>query len=117
MGARIVCRLAGQVNRIDKLRVAAIEGRMRMAKWLGCVFAALLPLLAAAQGYPDRPVRIVVPLTPGGSPDTLARILAQGLQAGSGHPVVVENRPGGNQNIGADLVAKSAPDGATLLLA
>src|SRR5882672_2332525 len=77
----------------------------------------MLSALAHAQAYPDRPVRIVVPLTPGGSPDTLARILAQGLQGVWPQPVVVENRPGGNQNIGADLVAKSAPDGYTWLLA
>jgi tripartite-type tricarboxylate transporter receptor subunit TctC len=67
--------------------------------------------------HAQAPVRIVVPLTAGGSPDTLARVLAQELQAAGGRPVVVENRPGGNQNIGADLVAKSAPDGRTWLLA
>src|SRR5258707_542489 len=67
--------------------------------------------------YAQAPVRIVVPLTAGGSPDTLARVLAQELQAASGRPHVVENRPGGNQNIGAELVARSAPDGRTWLLA
>ena len=73
--------------------------------------------LAAAQSYPERPVRIIVPLTPGGSPDTIARAIAQGLQGVWPHPVVVENRPGGSQNIGADLVAKAPPDGYTWLLA
>jgi tripartite-type tricarboxylate transporter receptor subunit TctC len=58
-----------------------------------------------------------VPLTPGGSPDTIARAIAQGLQGVWAQPVVVENRPGGSQNIGADLVAKSPPDGYTWLLA
>ena len=67
--------------------------------------------------HAQAPVRIVVPLTAGGSPDILARVLAQALQVDSGRPVVVENRPGGNQNIGAELVAKSAPDGRTWLLA
>jgi tripartite-type tricarboxylate transporter receptor subunit TctC len=62
-------------------------------------------------------VRIIVPLTPGGSPDTIARAIAQGLQGVWPQPVVVENRPGGSQNIGSDLVAKSAPDGYTWLLA
>ena len=78
---------------------------------------SLFSLAALAQGYPERPIRIIVPLTPGGSPDTIARALAQGLQPVWPQPVVVENRPGGSQNIGADLVAKSAPDGYTWLLA
>ncbi len=73
--------------------------------------------VAVAQGFPDRPLRIIVPLPPGGSPDTIARSLAQGLQSVWTQPVVVENRTGGSQNIGADAVAKSAPDGHTWLLA
>ena len=88
-----------------------------MARWLVRAFLAGYSLCAQAQGFPERPVRIIVPLTPGGSPDTLARVLAQGLQPVWAQPVVVENRPGGNQNIGSDLVAKSAPDGHTWLLA
>jgi len=72
---------------------------------------------APAQNFPERPVKIIVPLTPGGSPDTIARALAQGLQGVWPHPVVVENRPGGSQNIGSELVAKSPPDGYTWLLA
>jgi tripartite-type tricarboxylate transporter receptor subunit TctC len=87
-----------------------------MKRWLLAV-AFLVPIVALAQGFPERPVRIIVPLTPGGSPDTIARALAQGLQPVWPQPVVVENRPGGSQNIGADLVAKSAPDGYTWLLA
>lgn len=79
-------------------------------------FAALFTIAAAAQSFPERPVRIIVPLPPGGSPDTIARTIAQGLQGIWPHPVVVENRTGGSQNIGADLVAKSAPDGHTWLL-
>jgi len=78
---------------------------------------ALLSSVAFAQGFPERPIRIVVPLPPGGSPDTIARSLAQGLQNVWTQPVVVENRTGGNQNIGADAVAKSPPDGHTWLLA
>jgi tripartite-type tricarboxylate transporter receptor subunit TctC len=80
-------------------------------------FLAIFSLLAGAQGFPERPVRIIVPLTPGGSPDTIARALAQGLQGAWSQPVVVENRTGGSQNIGSDLVAKSPPDGYTWLLA
>jgi tripartite-type tricarboxylate transporter receptor subunit TctC len=88
-----------------------------MRKWLllGC-FALLSPL-ACAQNYPERPIRIVVPLPPGGSPDTIARVLSQGLQAVWSQPLVVENRTGGSQNIGAEVVAKSPPDGYTWLLA
>src|SRR3954454_25268828 len=88
-----------------------------MKRWLMLACAALLPGLAGAQGFPERPVRIIVPLTPGGSPDTIARAIAQGLQGVWAQPAVVENRPGGSQNIGADLVAKSPPDGYTWLLA
>src|SRR5437870_13006964 len=88
-----------------------------MRKWLLLGFFALLSPLAGAQTYPERPIRIIVPLTPGGSPDTIARSIAAGLQNVWPQPVVVENRPGGSQNIGADLVAKSAPDGHTWLLA
>ena len=80
-------------------------------------FVALFSTIAAAQGFPERPVRIIVPLTPGGSPDTIARSVAASLQNVWTQPVVVENRPGGSQNIGADMVAKSAPDGHTWLLA
>jgi tripartite-type tricarboxylate transporter receptor subunit TctC len=77
----------------------------------------LFSTFAAAQGFPERPVRIIVPLTPGGSPDTIARAIAAGLQGVWPQPVLVENRPGGSQNIGSDLVAKSPPDGHTWLLA
>ena len=87
-----------------------------MKRWMVTALA-LVAGFAVGQSFPERPVRIVVPLTPGGSPDTIARSLAQGLQGVWPQPVVVENRPGGSQNIGADVVAKSAPDGYTWLLA
>src|SRR3954464_10203234 len=88
-----------------------------MARWLACALLFLFSSVGLAQGFPERPVKIIVPLTPGGSPDTIARSIAQGLASVWSQPVVVENRPGGSQNIGADLVAKSAPDGYTWLLA
>ena len=88
-----------------------------MRRWLLAGLATLFSAFAAAQGFPERPVRIVVPLTPGGSPDTIARAIAQGLSGVWTQPVVVENRTGGSQNIGSDLVAKSPPDGYTWLLA
>ena len=81
---------------------------------------ALGLLLAAggslAQPYPSRPVRFIVPITPGGSNDVVARAIAQKLTETWNQPVVVENRPGAGMNLGADAVAKSAPDGYTWLL-
>ena len=88
-----------------------------MKRWLAGALVALFSLVASAQGFPERAVRIIVPLPPGGSPDTIARTLAQNLQATWNQPVVVENKTGGSQNIGSDAVAKSPPDGYTWLLA
>src|SRR3989441_12045731 len=92
------------------------EGPIVLARWIVFAALAVTASIAAAQGYPDRPIRIVVPLPPGGSPDTIARVLSQGLQAVWSQPLVVENRTGGSQNIGADVVAKSPPDGYTWLV-
>ena len=72
---------------------------------------------AAAEDYPARPLRIVVPYPAGGTSDILARSIGQKLGESLGQPVVVENKPGANGNVGADLVAKAPPDGYTLLLA
>jgi len=85
---------------------------------LACAFAAFagtLPGAGGAQGYPNRPIRLVVPFPPGGSLDVVARAIGQKLTAVWGQPVVIDNRPGAGGNIGADLVAKSAPDGYTIL--
>src|SRR5918992_3269609 len=76
---------------------------------------AALTAHAAAQSYPQRVVRIVNPFPPGGSVDTMARILAQKLSENLGHQVIVDNRAGAGGNVGAEAVAKSEPDGHTLL--
>ena len=79
------------------------------------LFALLWPLAAQAQNYPDRPVKVIVPYTPGGGTDTVGRAISQKLSEMWKQPVVIENRPGAGSVIGGDAVAKSAPDGYTLL--
>ena len=72
---------------------------------------------ALAQAFPNKPIRLIVPFTPGGSNDVFARVIAEKLGPVLGQPVVVENKPGASGNLGADFVAKSPPDGHTLLIA
>jgi tripartite-type tricarboxylate transporter receptor subunit TctC len=77
----------------------------------------LLPTLAAAQPYPSRPVKLVVGFAPGGAADFVARSFQDGLSKELGQPVIIENRAGAGSSIAAEYVAKSAPDGYTLLIA
>src|SRR5882672_6251228 len=79
-------------------------------------FLAMLTNAALAQSYPARPIRLILPFPPGGATDVIARTVGQPLAARLGQPVVVENRPGSNGNIAAEVVARSRPDGYTLLL-
>jgi tripartite-type tricarboxylate transporter receptor subunit TctC len=82
-----------------------------------CAVALVTAGFAHAQnGYPTRPVRIVVPIGPGGPSDVIARLIAQKLSQKFGRPFVVENQPGGANNIGIGNVARSVPDGYTILL-
>ena len=85
-------------------------------KRLAILVAAFAASTALAQTYPAKPIRIVVPYAAGGTSDILARQIGPKLTDAWGQPVIVENKPGANGNVGADFVAKSAPDGYTLLL-
>jgi len=89
----------------------------RLWKLAAVVLAALAPALAAAQAWPSKSVKMVVPFAAGGATDVVARLLAQKLADAWGQSVVVENRVGAGGNIGGDAVAKSPPDGYTLLMA
>jgi tripartite-type tricarboxylate transporter receptor subunit TctC len=81
-----------------------------------CAAMAVFASPAHAQPYPSKPIRIVVPFAAGGAVDVVARVVGQRLSEQVNQPVIVDNKPGGHANIGADQVAKSAPDGYTLLL-
>jgi len=89
---------------------------MRAFRIVVLACAALSAASASAQGYPARPVRLVVPFAAGGAVDTVARALGQKLMEGWKQPVLVDNRPGAGGNIAADAVAKAPPDGYTLLI-
>jgi tripartite-type tricarboxylate transporter receptor subunit TctC len=89
---------------------------MSIARFAAGLALALTASLAAAQSYPNKAIRIIVPFAAGGTSDILARMIGQKLTEAWGQPVVVENKTGANGNVGADFVAKSAPDGYTLLL-
>src|SRR5580698_4968681 len=89
-------------------------GRRQFITAFGGAIAAW-PVGAIAQVWPQRVVRIVVPYAPGGGTDAFARIMAAGLTKSAGYQVIVENKGGGNTNIGTEDVARATPDGYTLL--
>jgi len=97
----------------------------KTSRWLACFIglgtvllsqAVLAQGVAAVRAYPDKPVRVIVGYSPGGLPDTVARLVAQKLGERWRHQVVVENKPGANSSIAAEFVAKSTPDGYTVLV-
>src|SRR5689334_2406241 len=92
---------------------------MRRRNLLGAAVALALiggTTVQAQESYPTRPIRVVVPFTPGGTSDILARSVGQKFFEAFGQPVIVDNKPGAGANIGAEFVAKSAPDGYTLFI-
>ena len=96
------------LSRTDKvLRTALIA--------LGAVMGFAAPLAAQAQGYPERPIRFVVPYPPGGGTDVVARIVQPRLQAVLGQSIVIDNKGGAGGSLGTDIVSKAAPDGYTVL--
>ena len=83
----------------------------------GAAALPFAPHVARAQVYPTRPVRLIVPLAPGGATDIVARLMGQWLSERLGQPFIIENRPGAGGNIGTDTVVKARPDGYTILIA
>ena len=86
-------------------------------KRIAAAIFALCTTTALAQSYPSKPIRVIVPYAPGGTSDILSRAIGPKLTEAWGQPVIVENKPGANGNVGAEFVAKSPPDGYTVLLA
>lgn len=87
---------------------------MRLFKLFTAALASLVTSAALAQAYPSKPIRLIIPQGVGGGADLVARLMSTELQQRLGQPVVIDNRPGGNESIGPDAVAKAAPDGYTL---
>src|SRR5687768_15422380 len=81
-----------------------------------CLLTSAFCLGAAAQGYPAKPLRLLVPLAPGGGNDTTARLIGARLAESMGQPVIVENRPGAGSVVASELVSKAPADGYTLYL-
>ncbi len=89
---------------------------LRACVYFGCASFALHAMAAAAQNYPHRSIRFVVPYAPGSTTDTLARLLGPRLTDALGQPVVIDNRAGAAGNVGTDIIAKALPDGHTLVI-
>lgn len=94
-----------------------IHRRHALARLGACLTLSLAAAGAALAAYPEKPIRLVVPFAPGGGTDLIARTLGAGMSQALGQQVIVDNKPGAGTLIGTDLVAKSAPDGYTLVVA
>lgn len=99
-------------SRISTMRRTLMLGAAALVAGL----TGIAPALAQDSNFPTKPLRFVVPYSPGGPLDSTARLLAEKVRASLGQPIIVENKAGAGGNIGADLVAKSAPDGYTLVM-
>src|SRR6185436_4029770 len=94
------------------------RGESMMIRQLAAAAIAVLALVAPeapAQSYPSRPIRLVIPFPAGGNVDTFARVLFRHVEEELGQPIVIDNRGGANGVVGADTVAKAAPDGYTIM--
>jgi tripartite-type tricarboxylate transporter receptor subunit TctC len=98
------------------MRTPILSGTRTARTFLLLALALLFAPAAQSQPYPSKPIKIIVPFAAGGAVDVVARVVGQRLSEQVGQPVIVDNKPGGHANIGADFVAKSPPDGYTLLL-
>jgi len=99
---------------ITRRRITAASCKLVIGLCASLLVASALPALA--QDYPNKPIRVIVPYSPGGGTDVLSRALGEKLSAALGQTVVIDNRPGANGAIGSQAVARSAPDGYTLLV-
>ena len=93
-----------------------MKRNLHLAQMVLLIASCIAAGSASAQGYPSKPIRLIVPYAPGGGTDILARSLGQKLGESMGQRIVIDNRPGANGIIGTDLVAKAPPDGYTILI-
>ena len=91
--------------------------KLKLFEWVLAASAVMVALPVAAQSYPERPIRLVVPFPPGGGSDITGRVIAQKLGEALGQQIIVDNRGGAGGNIGTDIVAKAVPDGYTICMA
>lgn len=105
-------------SRYDAITIQSFSRRaLGLVAALAVYLAAFMPNAQAQANFPEKPVKFIVPFTPGGSNDVIARVVGEKLSQYWGQPVIVENKPGAGGNVGAGFVANSAPDGYTLLVA
>jgi tripartite-type tricarboxylate transporter receptor subunit TctC len=109
-----------EMRAVDRRKAPAAEQQLRAGARFWCFVCAACCAVAFARaesGYPDHALRLIVPFTPGGATDMLARLVGERLTERLGQPVVIDNRPGASGNLGAAIVANAGPDGYTLLMA